>query len=157
MTSGTDLYSWLLYQRRSPIFGRLAYLALKLLGAEIPPAVEFGEDCLLVHGGFGVVVHPQCRFGARVKIYPGVTLGRADVHLPADRSEFEGIQVGDDVVLGVGAKILCKQGILTIGAGSVIGANAVLTRSTGPGEIWAGIPAKLVRQRPLLDNEIPRR
>jgi serine O-acetyltransferase len=31
---------------------------------------------------------------------------------------------------------------MTIGAGSVIGANAVLLESTGENEIWVGIPAK---------------
>ncbi len=36
---------------------------------------------------------------------------------------------------------------LTIGAGTVIGANAVLTSSTGPGEIWAGSPARKVADR----------
>lgn len=34
-----------------------------------------------------------------------------------------------------------------MGAGTVVGANAVLTCSTGPNEIWAGVPARLVGRR----------
>jgi serine O-acetyltransferase len=142
-----DLYSRLLHARRWPLFGGLAYYALKLLGAEVPRSVLIGDGVLLVHGGFGVVVHPNTRIGKRVKIYPGVTLGRADVHLPAAESRFEGIEVGDEVVLSPGSKVLCKEGVLRMGSGTVLGANAVLLESTGDGEVWAGIPAKLVGRR----------
>ena len=117
------------------------------MGAEIPLAVTIGPGFLLHHGGVGVVIHPKTVIGARVGIYPGVTLGRADVYRPATESAFEGIVVGDDVILGAGAKILCERGILRIGRGSVIGANAVLLESTGENELWAGIPAKKVGMR----------
>jgi serine O-acetyltransferase len=142
-----DFYSRLVYARRWPLVGRLAYYALKLLGVEIPLSVEIGADFYLVHGGFGVVIHPQTSIGDRVKIYPGVTLGRADIHLPVERSAFEGIHIEDDVILSPGAKILCKEGLLRIGAGTVVGANAVLLHSTGEGESWAGIPAVKVGER----------
>jgi serine O-acetyltransferase len=55
-----------------------------------------------------------------------------------------GIEVGDDVILGAGAKVMCERGILRIGRGTVVGANAVLLDSTGENEIWAGIPARKV-------------
>jgi len=120
---------------------------LKLLGVEIPRSVQIGPGFLLHHGGMGVVIHPKTVIGANVGIYPGVTLGRADVYRPASESRFEGIVVADEVILGSGAKILCDDGLLHIGRGSVIGANAVLTQSTGENELWAGIPAKKVGQR----------
>ncbi len=142
-----DAYTALLYARRWPILGPLAYFLLKLLGAEIPRAVQIGRDVLLLHGGFGVVIHPKTIIGDRVRIYPGVTLGRADIHRPIEQSAFEGIIVEDDVILGSGAKILGKQGILRVGRGSVIGANAVLLESTGEYEIWAGVPARCVGKR----------
>jgi len=143
-----DFYARLVYARRTPLLGRLAYYCLKALGAEIPQAVEIGSDFQLVHGGFGVVIHPASRIGDRVKIYPGVTLGRSDIYRPADESPFEAIVVEDDAILSPGAKVLCRSGVLTIGRGSVIGANAVLLESTGAGEIWAGIPARRVGSRP---------
>ena len=142
-----DLPSRLVYARNWAIIGRLAYYALKLLGVEIPLSVRIGEDFTLVHGGFGVVIHPNTVIGDRLRIYPGVTLGRADIHLPIEASAFEAIHVEDDVILSPGAKVLCKEGVLHVGRGSVIGANAVLLESTGEDEIWAGIPAERVGKR----------
>jgi serine O-acetyltransferase len=142
-----DIYSRLVYGRNNPVLGGLAYYALKLLGVEIPRPVKIGVDFELVHGGFGVVIHPSSTIGNHVKIYPGVTLGRADIFRPATQSRFEGIEIQDDAILCPGAKILCKEGVLQVGRGSVIGANAVLLESTGVNEIWAGMPAKCVGMR----------
>jgi serine O-acetyltransferase len=142
-----DFYTTLVYTRSRPVLGYLAYYLLKLLGAEIPRSVKIGRDFLLEHGGFGVVVHPATIIGDRVKMYPGVTLGRADVYRPAEESGFERIVVEDDVLLGPGAKVLGKQGELTLGRGTVIGANAVVLQSTNEGEIWAGSPASCIGRR----------
>lgn len=144
---GRDLATRLVYARRWPVLGRLAYYALKLLGVEIPLSVPVGQDFELAHGGFGVVVHSRTTIGRRVKIYPGVGLGRADIYRPANESQFEGIVVEDDVILAPGAKVLCKRGVLRVGRGSVVGANAVLLESTGEYEIWAGVPARRVGMR----------
>jgi serine O-acetyltransferase len=142
-----DIYSQLVYARNIPLLGGLAYFLLKLLGVEIPRPVKVGEHLELAHGGFGVVIHPRTTIGKRVKIYPGVTIGRADIYRPAAQSRFEGIVVEDDAILCPGAKILCKEGVLRIRRGSVVGANAVLLESTGENEIWAGVPARCVGTR----------
>ena len=136
-----DLYTSLLYARQKPGLGRIAYFCLKLLGAEVPLSVPIGPGCELEHGGFGVVIHSKAQIGRRVKIYPGVTVGRADIYRPANHSRFEGVMIEDDAILCPGAKILCKEGVLHVGRGTVIGANAVLLESTGEYEIWAGAPA----------------
>ncbi len=146
-----DLFFLLVAGRRLPLIGRLAYYGLKVLGVELPCRVPVGEGLELVHGGVGVVVHSKTTIGERVKIYPGVTIGRADIYQPAERSGFEGVAIADDVILCPGSKVLCKEGILRIGRGTVLGANAVLFQSTGEGEIWAGIPAKCIRLRPDWD------
>lgn len=146
-----DVYSILVAGRSLPILGRLAYYGLKILGVELPCKVEVGEGLELVHGGVGVVVHSKTTIARRVKIYPGVTIGRADIYRPAERSRFEGVVIEDDVILCPGSKVLCKEGVLRIGRGTVLGANSVLFQSTGEGEIWAGIPAKFVRRRPDWD------
>ena len=142
-----DLVTSLLYASRRPLFGRLAYLALKLLGMEFPRTVPVGNDLEITHGGFGIVIHSRSVIGSRVKIYPGVTLGRADIHRPMAESRFEGIVIEDDVILASGAKVLCKEGVLHVRRGTVVGANAVLLESTGEGEIWAGIPARCLGRR----------
>jgi serine O-acetyltransferase len=142
-----DLYTALVYARGWPVVGRLAYYTLKLLGAEIPRRVPIGGEFELAHGGFGVVIHSHSTIGDRVKIYPGVTLGRADIYRPAAQSKFEGLRIEADAVLCPGAKILCKEGVLVVGRGTVVGANAVLLQSTGEWEIWAGAPARCVGVR----------
>lgn len=142
-----DFYTWLVYARTKPIIGKLAYYLLKTLGAEIPCSVRIGEGFELAHGGFGVVIHSKTTIGNRVKIYPGAGTGRADIYQPSSQSKFEGIVIEDDVIISPGAKILCKEGILRVARGSVIGANAVLLESTGEGEMWVGIPARCVGKR----------
>jgi serine O-acetyltransferase len=147
MARNKDVYTRLVYARNIPFVGSLAYYILKILGIEIPRSVKIGNDLELAHGGFGLVIHPSTIIGDRVKIYPGVTLGRSDVHLPIEQSKFERIIVGNDVVLASGAKVLCREGILEVKRGTIIGANAVLNRSTRENEIWAGVPAKLIGYR----------
>ena len=146
-----DFYTRLVHARELPVLGRLFYYLLKLLGSEIPLSVPIGEDFILEHGGHGVVIHSKSKIGSRVHIYQGVTLGRADIYQPMSDSRFQGIEIGDDVILAPGCKVLCKEGILKVGNGTVIGANAVLLQSTGANEIWAGSPARCVGQRPERD------
>ena len=121
-----DFPSRLLNTRAHPLFGRMAYYLLKVIGIEIPRSVQIGKDLELAHGAVGLVVHPQTIIGDRVKIYPGVTLGRADIYRPMEASKFEGICIEDDAILSPGAKILCKQGMLIVARQSIVGANAVL-------------------------------
>lgn len=144
------LHTQLAYASKWPVIGGPFYFLLKLLGVEIPRSVEIGPGFDLVHGGFGVVIHPKTKIGRDVKIYPGVTLGRADIHLPMEQSKFVGIEVGDGAILAAGAKVLCKEGTLRVGRDTVVGANAVLLESTGDGEMWAGMPAKKVGTREQL-------
>jgi serine O-acetyltransferase len=150
MSGKRDLYTALAYARRVPGIGKLAYLILKLLGMEIPRSVQIGRDLEVAHGGFGIVIHPQTVIGERVKIYPGVTIGRADIHLPSNQSKFEGVVIEDNVILASGSKVLGKEGVLRVGNGTIVGANAVLLCSTGEGEIWAGVPARRIGNRDRL-------
>jgi serine O-acetyltransferase len=131
--------------RRLPMIGKLAYFMLVLLGCDIPPQVKIGKGFILNHYGFGVVIHPLTVIGNGVSIYSGVTIGRADAYRRVG-SKFKGVIIEDDVILGTGAKIMCKEGFLRVGRGTILGANAVLLQSTGEYEVWAGIPAKCVRK-----------
>jgi len=142
-----DLPTSLVYARSWPVAGYLAYYLLKMLGVEFPRSVKLGRDFELAHGGVGVVIHSKASIADRVKIYPGVTIGRADIYIPADKSAYEGIVIEDDVILAPGAKVLCKQGVLVVARGTVVGANAVLLQSTSCGEIWAGVPARRIGLR----------
>jgi serine O-acetyltransferase len=142
-----DIYTNLVYLRNNPLLGKLAYYALKFLGIEFPRSVRVGKGLLIEHGGFGTVIHSRTTIGDRVKIYPGVTVGRADIYRSAEQSGFEGVIIEDDVILSPGARVLAKDGILSVRRGTVVGANAVLLQSTGEWEIWAGVPARCVGLR----------
>jgi serine O-acetyltransferase len=148
-----DLVTTLAYISKKPLIGLPAYLALKLIGVELPRPVPIGAGLEIAHGGFGVVIHSKAVIGSRVKIYPGVTLGRADIYRPAVESRFEGVVIEDDVILSPGCKILCKEGVLRVGQGTVIGANAVLLQSTGEWQIWAGVPAQKIGERERIDRQ----
>ena len=141
-----SLIASLVYARRGP-FGRVAKELLAIYGVEVPSTVEVGPGLKVLHRGFGTVIHGSTHIGSNVTVYHGVTVGRADPWVPGERSTMKRVVIGDGAILCAGAKILCKRGTLHIGAGSVIGANAVLTQSTGPNEIWAGAPARKVGAR----------
>jgi serine O-acetyltransferase len=142
-----NIYSRLVYAREWPLVGRLAYILLKALGAEIPLSVKVGANFHLVHGGIGVVIHPDCRIGNHVTIYQGVTLGRGDTYRQAKDSPFRGIHIADHVIVGPGAKVLGTRDVLEVAAGTIVGANAVLQQSTNEGEVWAGVPARCIGLR----------
>lgn len=54
------------------------------------------------------------------------------------------IFIKDDVWIGAGAQIMAG---ITIETGCVIGAGSVVTKSTRPYGVYAGVPAKLIKSR----------
>lgn len=138
----------LVYARKWPMIGRLAQVLLGLYGVEIPVAVRIGAGLSLNHKGFGVVIHPRTSIGNHVRLYPGVVVGRKDAYLPIERSSMQRIELQDHVILFPGSKVLGGPGVTTLAEGTILAANAVLDRSTGPWEIWAGMPARQVGVRP---------
>jgi len=108
-----------------------------LTGIEIHPGATIGHRFFIDHG-MGVVIGETSEVGDDVMLYHGVTLG--------GRTRTSGKRhptLGDGVAVGAGAKIL---GPVTIGPGSVVGANAVVTRDAPADSILVGVPAK-PRQR----------
>lgn len=134
----------LVYLRR---FRVARALLLILFGVDLPAQVRVGRDFQLVHRGLGTVVNGNTVIGDRVRIYHQVTIGRLDAHLPLKDSKMNCIEICDDVVLFPGSKILGGDGVTRIGNGTIVAANAVVTSSTGPNEIWGGIPAKKIGDR----------
>jgi serine O-acetyltransferase len=101
----------------------------------LPPQATIGRDTQLGYRGLGVIIHKKAVVGANVLVGPGVTIG--------GRSGHAGLPViGDDVFIGTGAKIL---GPITIGGGSIIGANAVVISDVPPRSVAAGVPASIIR------------
>jgi acetyltransferase-like isoleucine patch superfamily enzyme len=63
------------------------------------------------------------------------------------------IVVGKNCWLGYGCVIFCASGELSIGQNSVVGANAVVTKSIPPFSVVAGSPARVVKQYDAASGE----
>ena len=63
---------------------------------------------------------------------------------PHNYESYKKTIIGNDV--WIGDRVLIKAGV-TIGDGAVIGMGSVVTKDVGPYEIWAGNPAKKIRDR----------
>lgn len=72
-----------------------------------------------------------------------------DVTRPISQQGLTGggrIRVGQGCWIGQGAAIVCNEGELVIGRNSVVGANALVTRSFPPNSVIIGNPGRLARQ-----------
>ncbi|PZU47928.1 MAG: serine O-acetyltransferase [Microbacterium sp.] len=117
----------------------LSQLTRWLTGVEIHPGAVIGRRFFIDHG-MGVVIGETAEVGDDVLLYHGVTLG--------GRTRDAGKRhptIGSGVAVGAGAKIL---GPVVIGAGSVIGANAVVTRDASEDSVLVGVPAKARKRTP---------
>lgn len=115
----------------------LSQLTRWLTGVEIHPGAVIGRRFFIDHG-MGVVIGETAEVGDDVMLYHGVTLG--------GRTRNAGKRhptLGDGVAVGAGAKIL---GPVVIGAGSTVGANAVVTKDAPEESILVGVPAKARRR-----------
>ena len=132
-----------------PIIGGIAKKINVLLGVDIPRSVVIGGNVYFPHNSVGSVIHCNTVIEDNVKIYQNVSMGRADVYLPMEKanSNFKGFHIKRGACICAGAKLICKEGTLTVGENTIIGANSVLLESTGNNEIWAGIPAKKIGVR----------
>lgn len=101
-----------------------------LAGALIQSRAHLGDHVLV---NTGAIVEHDCQLGD----YSHVATG---AHLAG------GVTVGEGAFVGAGAVVI--QGI-TIGAQAVVGAGAVVIHDIPAGTTVAGIPARVVGQRPL--------
>lgn len=139
----------LIHLQKARGIGPLVRLYLKWRSIDIPPrTLTPGTGLVLRHVG-NVVVHVGTRIGRDVMLHQNVTVGRSDIwRSPRGRLQFV---LEDHVILGANAVVVGSHGTVRIGRGTVVGANSVLTQSTGDWEIWAGTPAQLVGRRDPAD------
>ena len=108
-----------------------------LTGIEIHPGARIGRRFFIDHG-MGVVIGETAEVGDDVMLYHGVTLGGRTRDGGKRHPTLE-----DGVAVGAGAKIL---GPIVIGAHSVIGANAVVTKDAPSDSVLVGVPARARRR-----------
>jgi serine O-acetyltransferase len=138
-----------LYHLGVPFVPRfLSHMSRMVTQIEIHPGAKIGTDFFIDHGG-GVVIGETVEIGNNVTIYQGVTLGGTSL-----RREKRHPTVGDDVVIGAGAKIL---GPVKIGDKVRIGANAVVTKDVPDDSVVVGIPGRVISRNgefiPKIDLE----
>lgn len=132
--------NWLWKHNVKLIARWLSHVTRFLTGIEIHPGATIGHRFFIDHG-MGVVIGETAEIGDNVTLYHGVTLGGTTLEKGKRHPTLE-----DNVVVGAGAKIL---GAITIGAGSRIGANAVVVRPVPANSVVVGVPGQAVsRSKP---------
>ena len=106
----------------------------RITGFQIPPNT-IGKGITIWHWG-PIIVNPSVRIGNNCTLYPGVLIGHKEEGLPAP-------QIGDNVFIGSGAKII---GDVFIGDYVIIGPNTVIVKDVPSNSVVVGNPARIVRQ-----------
>lgn len=140
-----------------------------------PHQVSIGNNCVLEHDihfkydgiwkkgpsiilGKDVFVGTGCEFNVRLAVKVGdhslIASGCRfiDHDHGTDRDGLMGPQLGKEgeIILGKDVWLGCNVVVLKdveIGEGAIVAAGSVVTKSIGPYEIWAGIPAKKISER----------
>ena len=133
-------HGWLVLGRFVSSIGR------NLTGIEIHPGAKLGRRLFIDHG-LGIVIGETAEIGDDVTLYQGVTLGGTSLLRGKRHPTLE-----DGVIVGAGAKVL---GSFTVGRGARVGANAVVLSEVPAGVSVAGIPAKIVGERPKPEAPSP--
>lgn len=115
----------------------LEYFIRIVYSSDISLKSKIGPGLMIVHG-HDIVIGGSVRIGKSCKILNGVTLGNKDTESSINQQP----TVGDNVVIGSGAKLL---GLIHIGDNVVIGANSVVLNSFQSDVVIAGIPARVVK------------
>ncbi|MBI3352325.1 MAG: serine O-acetyltransferase [Nitrospirae bacterium] len=132
-------FAHVLWTFKIPLLPRvLSQFARFLTGIEIHPGARIGGGFFIDHG-MGVVVGETTEIGENVTLFQGVTLGGTG----KERGKRHPT-LGDNVMVGVGAKIL---GGITIGEGVKIGANSVVLKSVPPYSTVVGVPGRILKIR----------
>lgn len=134
---------WVHHRFRIPlvrsILKAVSFTAFKTIeivaGISVPFSAEIGEGFYIGHFG-GIIISPSAKIGKNCTLGTGVVIGTrglGDKGVPV---------IGDNVFIGVGAKIL---GGIRVGNSVRIGANAVVIDDVPDNATVVGIPAKVVR------------
>jgi serine O-acetyltransferase len=117
----------------------LSALGRWFTGIEIHPGARIGRRFFIDHG-MGVVIGETAEIGDGCTLYHGVTLGGTSWQKGKRHPT-----LGDDVVVGAGAKIL---GPIHVGDGARIGSNAVVLRDVTAGATVVGVPGRMIIAKP---------
>jgi acetyltransferase-like isoleucine patch superfamily enzyme len=112
--------------------------------------ISIGNHCsinpyVIIYGHGGVTIGNYVQIATQVTIIPANHIfSNLDIPIANQGVAKIGIVIEDNVWIASGARIL--DGV-TIRKGCIIGANAVVTKSTEENGIYVGCPARLLRMR----------
>jgi len=138
-----------LHQQEVPWLPRImTEYAHSITGIDIHPGARIGRSFFIDHGT-GVVIGETTEIGDNVRMYQGVTLGgfrfRKDEKGELERGYKRHPTIEDDVIIYSNASIL---GPITVGKGSVIGANVQLAESVEPNtQVTIEAPRHRIKRR----------
>lgn len=122
-----------------PVFPRLiSHVGRFFTGIEIHPAAKIGQGLFIDHG-MGVVIGETSEVGENCLLYQGATLGGTGKEKGKRHPT-----LGDNVVVGAGAKVL---GAITIGNNVIIGANSVILKPVPDNSICVGVPGRVTKKK----------
>lgn len=131
------------YKRKNPILGfvakRMYRRVCRRYNIDLPLNTEVGKGLIIYHC-YGMVVHEKAVIGDNCMLAHQVTLAFEKGAAPV---------VGDRVRIAPGAKVV---GGITIGSGSVVGANAVVVKDVPHNSVAVGVPARVL-DRPFVEAE----
>ncbi len=107
----------------------------------LPAEAIVGARISLEHYALGIVMHPQVEIGDDCRIYHHVTLA-AESAIGSGHK----IILGNNVTIGAHSIVIARtNNSLSIGDSSLLGAGSVLTKSIPPSQVWAGNPARFLK------------
>lgn len=104
------------------------------MGTNINRGAIFKTPPILPHGLNGIIISYYAVIGKNCVIRQQVTI--------AQNNNNEAPIIGDNVVIGAGAKII---GNVKIGNNVIIGANAVVTKDVEDNRTVVGVPARVIK------------
>lgn len=110
------------------------------MGLKLADSVAVGWFAELDARG-GITIGHDTNISSHVKLITG----SHDIDDPDFTADFRPINIGHHCWIGTGAIVL--QGV-NIGDGAVVAAGAVVTKDIPPFEVWGGVPAKYIKDRP---------
>lgn len=118
-------------------------------GAAKRDKIRIGADTYINRGTM-LDAHQKIWIGERVMVGPGCYITDSDHGMKAGQSVKEQPMTLGEVVIEdeawIGAHVTVLKNV-RIGRGAIVAAGAVVTKSVGPNEMVAGVPAQLIGKR----------
>jgi sugar O-acyltransferase (sialic acid O-acetyltransferase NeuD family) len=122
------------------------------------PSVSIGTGSSVGEGTVllaGTVLTADVTVGAHVAVMPQVVLTHDDL-VGSYATVASGVRLGGGAILGTGAYVgsgaLIREGV-TVGEWSLVGMGSVVLRDVPPGQVWAGSPARFLRNATVPERQ----